>query len=112
MSAVEEAIEKRNNFHCEFRILRADGEIRWLVNHGKAVYGGDGNHCALTGTVQDITDIKIREQQLHRTLDNLMEGCQIIGFDWSYLYINAVAANYGHRPREDFHRKKSFRVVS
>ena len=23
--------------------------------------------------------------------DNLLEGCQIIGFDWSYLYLNKAA---------------------
>jgi hypothetical protein len=26
----------------------------------------------------------------HPILDNLIEGCQIIGFDWYYLYVNRV----------------------
>src|SRR5215217_3431803 len=35
-----------------------------------------------------------------RTLDNLIEGCQIIGFDWRYLYINDVTAQQGHQTKE------------
>jgi PAS domain S-box-containing protein len=38
----------------------------------------------------------------HRdTLDNLLEGFQIIGADWTYLYVNPAAARHGQRtPRE------------
>jgi PAS domain S-box-containing protein len=34
-------------------------------------------------------------EQFRRVLDNMMEGCQIIGFDWRYLYVNAAAAQQG-----------------
>ncbi len=34
-------------------------------------------------------------------LDNLMEGCQIIGFDWRYLYVNDAAARHGQKPKEE-----------
>ena len=30
-----------------------------------------------------------------RVLDTMLEGCQIIGFDWRYLYVNDVVANQG-----------------
>ncbi len=33
-------------------------------------------------------------------LDHLLEGCQIIGPDWRYLYVNRAAAEHGHHPRE------------
>jgi putative nucleotidyltransferase with HDIG domain/PAS domain S-box-containing protein len=35
------------------------------------------------------------------TLDNILEGCQIIGFDWRYLYINSATARQAHRTREE-----------
>jgi hypothetical protein len=38
--------------------------------------------------------------RLRSTLDSLMEGCQIIGFDWRYSYINPTAARQG-RKRQD-----------
>lgn len=34
-------------------------------------------------------------------LDQLMEGCQIIGHDFRYLYVNDVAAKQGHRPKDE-----------
>ena len=33
----------------------------------------------------------------HRTLDNMLEGCQIIDRDWHYIYINKAAAQQGHQ---------------
>jgi PAS domain S-box-containing protein len=42
-----------------------------------------------------------REARIHFILDNMIEGCQIISFDWHYLYINDVAAEHGGLPKED-----------
>lgn len=36
----------------------------------------------------------------HNFLDNLIEGCQIIGPDWRYLYINEAAARQGRKSKE------------
>ncbi|MFZ4662535.1 MAG: PAS domain S-box protein [Caldilineaceae bacterium] len=33
-------------------------------------------------------------------LDNLLEGCQIIDFDWRYCYLNESAARHAHCPKE------------
>lgn len=37
----------------------------------------------------------------HRTLDNMMEGCQIIGFDWHYIYLNDTAARHAQRSKHE-----------
>ncbi|HKG55013.1 MAG TPA: PAS domain S-box protein, partial [Anaerolineales bacterium] len=36
-----------------------------------------------------------------KTLDNLLEGCQILGLDWRYLYLNATAEVHNHRPNQE-----------
>jgi len=36
-----------------------------------------------------------------RLFDNLLEGCMVIGFDWTYLYLNEVAARHGNGKRAD-----------
>ena len=41
------------------------------------------------------------EERFMSTLDNLMEGCQILGFDWRYLYINSTAEMHNRRPNEE-----------
>lgn len=33
-------------------------------------------------------------------LDSLLEGCQVIGFDWTYLYVNDAVVKQGQRSRE------------
>ena len=35
------------------------------------------------------------------TLDFLLEGCQVIGFDWRYIYLNNAAARHGHSTRKE-----------
>ncbi|MFG0263707.1 MAG: PAS domain-containing protein [Rhodopirellula sp. JB055] len=53
----------------EFRIIRPDGETRWLVDTGRALREGVGQHRRVVrriGTVQDITDRKVFEQSLQR----------------------------------------------
>ncbi len=41
------------------------------------------------------------DRRLRLSLDNLLEGCQIISFDWKFLYLNEAAAGHARRPREE-----------
>ncbi len=34
-------------------------------------------------------------------LESLLEGCQVIGFDWKYLYVNDTVATQGRRAKAD-----------
>ena len=34
-------------------------------------------------------------------LDSLLEGCQVIGFDWKYLYVNKTVATQGQSSKEE-----------
>jgi PAS domain S-box-containing protein len=40
------------------------------------------------------------ETRLHSALDSMLEGCQIIGFDWRYIYVNDAAAAQGKQTKE------------
>ena len=41
------------------------------------------------------------EFSLQSTLDYMIEGCQIIGYDWRYLYVNSSAARQGRKQKEE-----------
>jgi PAS domain S-box-containing protein len=42
--------------------------------------------------------VRRSEERYRTTLDTILEGCQIIGFDWRYLYLNPSAALQNRRP--------------
>jgi len=41
------------------------------------------------------------EERLRNALDHLLEGCQIIGFDWKYIYLNNTAEIQNRRPNAE-----------
>lgn len=45
--------------------------------------------------------MKESEHRLRSTMDNMIEGCQILGHDWRYLYINLSAEIQNRRPKEE-----------
>jgi len=87
---------------------RKDGATLFVRESAKAIRDANGRILYYEGTVEDVTEQKRAENDLHkslerynRTLDNMMEGCQIIDFDWRYIYINDAAALQGrHKPVE------------
>lgn len=67
----------------------------------------------LLGTSWETTDRIKAAQELHEkemryrsTLANMIEGCQIIGFDWRYIFINASAEVHNRRPNEELMGKR------
>lgn len=50
--------------------------------------------------------LRISEARYRRTLDGIMEGCQLIDFDWRYLYLNDTAARHNRRPNAELIGRK------
>jgi PAS domain S-box-containing protein len=59
-------------FDVEYRVVRADGEIRWLHDHALQVVGADGDR-SWQGVLTDITDRKTAEESLDRR-DRILEA--------------------------------------
>lgn len=47
----------------EFKIVRPDGEVRWLLDRGQAIAGAQGPDLRVMGTILDITDRKRNEER-------------------------------------------------
>jgi PAS domain S-box-containing protein len=41
------------------------------------------------------------EQRYRSTLDNILEGCQLLDFEWRYLYLNDAASIQNRRPKTE-----------
>jgi PAS domain S-box-containing protein len=64
-------------------------------------------------SIIDITERKRAEEavrgaaELYRaTLDRMLEGCQIMGFDWRYIYLNEAAEKHNRRPNQELLGRK------
>lgn len=79
--AMESSTPRKEKFEQEFRIIRPDGEIRWVNNRWLGVYDENGKEIRRVGTHQDITKQKEAEdalQRLNRELRAISECNQIL----------------------------------
>ncbi|NTU82596.1 MAG: PAS domain-containing protein [Chloroflexales bacterium] len=86
---------------------RADGRVDWVRWEIHPWYEGPGEIGGLILFSEVITarklaeaELREREARFHQTLDLMLEGCQIIGFDARYLYLNDSVARHARRPKE------------
>ncbi|MEX0937404.1 MAG: PAS domain S-box protein [Pirellulales bacterium] len=69
--AVDGAVHSGESYEHEFRILRADGQLRWLAGRGNVIRDEHGKPLRMIGVNYDITDRKHIEQQLQESLNRL-----------------------------------------
>ncbi len=59
------SFDARVDFEMEYRLLRFDGEYRWLLDIGVPRFESDGTFLGYVGSCIDITDRKTSEEALH-----------------------------------------------
>jgi PAS domain S-box-containing protein len=65
MRAVADAGEERRPFVVEYRIVRADGEVRWVLDRGQLVRGAAGR-LWMDGAIVDVTERRQAEEAARR----------------------------------------------
>ncbi|MEA2132342.1 MAG: hypothetical protein QOC68_251 [Solirubrobacteraceae bacterium] len=65
MAAVADAVAGDQAFVLEYRIVRADGAIRWVLDRGQMVHG-PGGRLWMDGAIFDITERREAEEALRR----------------------------------------------
>jgi PAS domain S-box-containing protein len=55
------------------RVLTADGEVRWVQSHGELEVDPEGTPLRVVGTVQDVTERVLLEQEGRRLLARVVE---------------------------------------
>ncbi len=68
-------------FEGEFRIIRSDGEVRWMHDRGLPVHDEKGNVKAMAGIMSDITGRKQMELALVRSNEDLQQFAYVASHD-------------------------------
>jgi PAS domain S-box-containing protein len=59
-----DGFDARVDFEMEYRLLRFDGNYRWIVDYGVPRFESDGTFCGFIGSCVDITDRKLTAESL------------------------------------------------
>lgn len=106
---IDEAISSGQHFQLEYRIVHADGRIRWLSDRGCPLYDENGKVEAIEGLMHDITQLKQSEcaardaeVRYRSVFENAIEGIYQTSADGHYLDFNpALAEIYGYESSAD-----------
>jgi PAS domain S-box-containing protein len=94
--ALDPAIREVQSY--EYRILRPDGSVRWVMANGEAVFAeidGVVQATRYVGTIRDVTERKQAEQALHEQAavsSQLAEGVIVANSEGKLTFVNDAAA--------------------
>ncbi len=108
---------REGGYSMEYRIQHEDKTYRWIEDHARLMKNEEGEPAEMIGVWIDITErkradeaLRASEERYRSTLDNILEGCQLLDFDWTYLYLNNAASLHNRRPNEELLGRKMTEV--
>ncbi len=76
---LERSLQGLERYGCEYRVRRADGEIRVVSAHAQSVTDASGKPVRVIGTAQDVTEQRRAEERLRRSSEELRALSQRLG---------------------------------
>jgi PAS domain S-box-containing protein len=126
LTTYHNAISSRISFQMEYRLLRKDGEYRWISSNGIPYLTPDGSFAGFVGSCLDISDFKNAQAALEQSqsllasvLDTSVDGVMVFEsvrdetdtlIDLQWLLINPAAAKMLAQNSEELIGKR-FREV-
>ena len=105
----KEVIGNKTHFNKEYQIITLDTkEERWVHGMGEISFNGEGQPLHLIGSIQDITERKIAENELQENKDNLQsifdsvsEAIYVMDENGTFIDVNKGAENMYEYSREE-----------
>jgi diguanylate cyclase (GGDEF)-like protein/PAS domain S-box-containing protein len=82
------AAAEGRDFRREFRLLRPDGEVRWVSAHATGLRNEDGELTGFIGSALDITGRRSAEERTEAVVSRIALAVAVIGPDGSILHAN------------------------
>ncbi len=102
---LNDVIKNKNIFNKVYRIVRHNNkEVKWVYGLGKVELDKNNNVIRMFGTIQDITELKMKEEEVLKTkihyqklIENAPDGIVQISLEGKFKYVSPSAKKiFGH----------------
>lgn len=97
---LQQAVEHREDFLMDYRIVMPDGAVKWISARGRAVPYGEDGRVRLLGLVFDSTEVHATQERVYRILETMGDAFLSLDNEWRFTYVNAEAERLLGRTRE------------
>jgi diguanylate cyclase (GGDEF)-like protein/PAS domain S-box-containing protein len=102
------AKQARGDYDEEYRIVRADGSVRWIHDKAFPIRDKSGAVFRIAGVAEDITEQKRAADEVRRlaerlamTLESITDGFFTLDREWRFTFLNNAAERQLQRTRAD-----------
>jgi two-component system cell cycle sensor histidine kinase/response regulator CckA len=95
------ALARGESVELEYRIIRKDGAVRWMLDLMKTVCDADGTPRFEQGFLVDITERRKSDELFRAIFDNALEAVVITDEDGRYVDVNDAACTLFGRSRDE-----------
>ncbi len=67
VAAIQRALREGQDYREEFRVVLADGSVRWVADRGRVTISDRGKAVRMNGVIRDITELKMRDIAVHES---------------------------------------------
>lgn len=100
-----DAVKNKNPYELKYRITTGKGNLKHIQEKGSTYYDENENPIKTIGTLQDITEkvlfeneLKQSKETLETTFNSMNDGFLTIDKNWNLTYLNPQAANLFKKP--------------